>query len=129
MLETAYLYQYKDENGARLNGMNAYTLTFPPGQTPPVTGFWSLTMYNQNHFFVPNEIKRYSTGTKNKSLQFKSDGSLTIYIQNKKPSVGPISNWLPAPEGEFAMTLRAYGPKGELSDGDWSPPPVKIEKG
>jgi len=40
MLETTYLYQYKDETGARLDGKNTYTLTFPPGQTPPVTGFW-----------------------------------------------------------------------------------------
>jgi hypothetical protein len=35
----------------------------------------------------------------------------------------------PAPEGEFAMTIRAYGPKEELINGDWSPPPVKIGKG
>jgi hypothetical protein len=86
-------------------------------------------MYNQKHFFVPNEIKRYSTGTKNKALRFNPDGSLTIYIQNKKPSAGEITNWLPAPEGEFAMTIRAYGPKEELINGDWSPPPVKIGKG
>jgi hypothetical protein len=129
MLETTYLYQYKDENGARLDGKSSYTLTFPPGRTPPVTGFWSLTMYNQKHFFVSNEIKRHSTGTKNKALQFNPDGSLTIYIQNKKPPAGQISNWLPAPEGEFAMTIRAYGPKAGLINGDWSPPPVKIGKG
>jgi hypothetical protein len=129
MLETTYLYQYKDETGARLDGKNTYTLTFPPGQTPPVTGFWSLTMYNQKHFFVSNEIKRYSTGTKNKALRFNSDGSLTIYIQNKRPAAEKASNWLPAPEGEFAITIRAYGPREELIKGDWSPPPVKIGKG
>ena len=129
MLETTYLYQYKDETGARLDGKNTYTLTFPPGQTPPVTGFWSLTMYDQKHFFAPNEIKRYSTGTKNKALRFNSDGSLTIYIQNKRPAAEKASNWLPAPEGEFVMTIRAYGPKEELIKGDWSPPPVKIGKG
>ena len=33
------------------------------------------------------------------------------------------------PEGEFAMTIRAYGPREELIKGDWSPPPVKIGKG
>jgi len=27
------------------------------------------------------------------------------------------------------MTIRAYGPKEELINGDWSPPPVKIGKG
>jgi hypothetical protein len=123
--ETTYLYQYKDENGHRLDGKKAYTLTFPPGQTPPVTGFWSLTMYNRQHFFVPNEIKRYSTGTKNQALKYNPDDSLTIYIQNPKPVEDKVSNWLPAPNGEFAMTIRAYGPKEELIKGDWSPPPVK----
>jgi len=44
-------------------------------------------------------------------------------------TIGETTNWLPAPEGEFAMTIRAYGPKEELINGDWSPPPVKIGKG
>jgi len=86
-------------------------------------------MYDQKHFFAPNEIKRYSTGTKNKALRFNSDGSLTIYIQNKRPAAEKASNWLPAPEGEFAITIRAYGPREELIKGDWSPPPVKIGNG
>ena len=42
------------------------------GQTPPVNGFWSLTLYNEHHFFAPNEIKRYSIGTKNKALKYQS---------------------------------------------------------
>jgi hypothetical protein len=25
---------------------------------PPVNGFWSLTLYNQHHFFALNELKR-----------------------------------------------------------------------
>lgn len=125
--ETTYLYQYRDENGARLDGRNAYTLTFAPGQTPPVSGFWSLTMYNAQHFFVPNEIQRFSTGTKNEQLRYAADGSLTIYVQHAKPSAEKLGNWLPAPEGEFAMTIRAYGPSEALIRGDWSPPAVKKE--
>ena len=35
---------------------------------PPVRGFWSLTLYNEHHFFHPNELDRYSFGTKNKNL-------------------------------------------------------------
>jgi hypothetical protein len=124
--ETTYLYQYKDENGNRLDGKKAYTLTFPPGQTPPVTGFWSLTMYDRQHFFAPNEIKRNSTGTKNKALKLNPDDSLTIYIQSTRPAEDKVSNWLPSPNGEFAMTIRAYGPREELIRGEWSPPPVKV---
>ena len=54
-----------------------YTVTFPKDQTPPVHGFWSLTLYNEHHFFSPNAINRYSLGTKNKDLN-RSDGSLTF---------------------------------------------------
>jgi hypothetical protein len=122
--ESNYLYQYKDESGTRLNGRHGYTLTFPKGMTPPVTGFWSLTMYNAQHFFTPNEINRYSVGTKNTDLKYNQDGSLTIYIQHEKPDDSKQLNWLPAPEGDFAMTIRAYGPKPELVSGSWSPPAV-----
>ena len=40
--ETKYFYQDLDAAGARLNGRNRYTVTFPKGLTPPVNGFWSL---------------------------------------------------------------------------------------
>jgi hypothetical protein len=47
----------------------AAAITFAKGQEPPVNGFWLLTMYNEHHFFHPNDLKRYSLGTKNKSLK------------------------------------------------------------
>src|SRR5262249_45497357 len=75
--ETKYFYQDFDATGERLNGANRYTVTFAKGQTPPVNGFWSLTLYNEHHFFAPNALKRYSLGTKNKTLQYNEDGSLT----------------------------------------------------
>ena len=43
-------------------------MTFAKDATPPVNGFWSLTLYNEHHFFVPNDLNRYSLGTKNKDL-------------------------------------------------------------
>ena len=64
----------------------SYTVTFAKGQVPPVKGFWSLTLYNQHHFFEPNAIKRYSVGTKNKTLVTAPDGSLTIYVQANEPN-------------------------------------------
>src|SRR5215475_8133522 len=67
--ETKYFYQDLDVTGARLNGANRYTVTFAKDQTPPANGFWSLTLYNEHHFFAPNELKRYSLGTKNKALK------------------------------------------------------------
>jgi Protein of unknown function (DUF1214) len=66
--ETKYYYQDLDMAGARLNGANRYTVTFPKDRTPPVNGFWSLTLYNEHHFFAKNDLKRYSLGTKNRDL-------------------------------------------------------------
>jgi hypothetical protein len=122
--ETKYFYQDLDEQGGRLNGASRYTLTFPPGQTPPVEGFWSLTLYDEYHFFAPNELNRYSIGTKSPDLKRGAGGSLTLYVQADPPSGEMRSNWLPAPKGDFSLYLRAYWPKAEILDGKWTPPPV-----
>lgn len=126
--ETTYIYQYRDGDGKRLNGANRYQVTFKRAELPPVRGFWSLTIYNSEHFFDINDIKRNSTGTKNKALKFATDGSLTIYVQRDRPAEDRIANWLPAPAGDFALTLRAYWPEDKLAKGAWSPPPVERMK-
>ena len=124
--ETKYYYQDLDVNGARLNGANRYSVTFAKDQTPPVHGFWSLTLYNEYHFFAPNAIKRYSVGTKNKDLKLAPDGSLTFYVQSDEPTDSvQRANWLPAPKsGEFSLYVRAYWPKTPVIDGSWTPPRV-----
>ena len=107
--ETKYFYQDLDSNGGRLNGANRYTVTFPKDQTPPVRGFWSITLYDEHHFFVSNELKRYSLGTKNKTLKFGDDGSLTVYVQADSPGSDKEANWLPAPkDSDFSLFMRAY---------------------
>jgi len=122
--ETKYYYQDLDASGARLNGAKRYVVTFAKDQTPPVNGFWSLTLYNQHHFFAPNEIERYSVGTKNKDLKRDPDGGLTILVQADPPK--DRTNWLPAPKGEdFSLYVRAYWPKPAVLDGSWTPPPVE----
>ena len=78
--ETQYIYTDDDSAGARLDGNQSYEVTFAPGQEPPVSGFWSMTLYNDEHFFHPNGMKRYSLGTKNKNLKKGADGSLTLYV-------------------------------------------------
>jgi hypothetical protein len=124
--ETKYFYQDLDEGSVRLNGANRYSVTFDKGRTPPVHGFWSLTIYNDHHFFAPNQINRYSVGTKNKDLQLAADGSLTIHVQTLAPGdAAQRANWLPAPNGDFSLYLRAYWPQAAVTDGSWTPPPVK----
>jgi hypothetical protein len=123
--ETKYFYQDLDRSGARLSGANRYTVTFAKDQTPPVNGFWSLTLYNEHHFFAPNELKRYSLGTKNKTLQTNADGSLTITVQADAPGETQRTNWLPSPKGDFSLYVRAYWPKAPVLDGSWTPPAVQ----
>ena len=124
--ETKYFYQDLDDTGTRLNSASRYTVTFAKNQTPPVHGFWSLSIYNEHHFFVANQINRFSVGTKNKGLKYADDGSLTIYVQAKAPTDEvQRANWLPAPEGDFSLYVRAYWPQTPVTQGAWTPPPVR----
>src|SRR5215470_10724935 len=116
--ETKYFYKDLDFNGERLNSANRYTVKFAKDGTPPVNGFWSLSIYNEHHFFVANQLNRFSVGTKNRGLRYGQDGSLTIYVQAKAPT-DPTqrANWLPTPKGDFSLYVRAYWPKAAVLDG------------
>jgi hypothetical protein len=116
--ETMYFYTDNDSQLQQLVGKSSYTVTFPKGQLPPVKGFWSLTI----------TLKRYALGTKNKSLKYSDDGSLTIYLGNNSPGKDKESNWLPAPPGNFSIWIRAYWPDQPILDGTWKPPVVAITK-
>jgi hypothetical protein len=96
-------------NQGLLSGQNDYVLRFPAGQLPPARYFWSLTMYDQGFHLVSNPIGRYALGSHTSGLVRNPDGSLDIYIQHVAP-VAHGSNWLPAPPGQFEVTLRLYGP-------------------
>ena len=120
--ETSYFYLETDEAGEGLSGDRAYAVRFGPDQLPPVRGFWSLTLYNEHHFFHPNELDRYSLGTKNRDLVPDEDGGLTIDVGPGGPVPGREPNWLPAPSGKFELYLRAYWPGAPVLDGSWSPP-------
>jgi hypothetical protein len=122
--ETKYIYTDDDSAGKQLNGQSNYMVTF--AKVPPVKGFWSLTLYNDVHMFHPNALKRYSLGTKNKSLKYSADGSLTLYASAKSPGADKESNWLPAPEGTFSLYIRAYWADKAVLDGTWQPPTIKM---
>ena len=52
--ETVYFYTENDTQLQPLVGKSSYEVTFPKGRLPPSKGFWSLSMYNPDHFFYPN---------------------------------------------------------------------------
>lgn len=124
--ETQYFYTDNDSSGAPLDGSKTYAITFPAGAEPPVNGFWSLTLYNEHHFFYPNDLGRYSLGTKNETLQRNEDDSLTLYAGATSPGDDKESNWLPAPEGSFSLYIRAYWGKEAILDGTWQPPEIEV---
>ncbi len=126
--ETKYFYRDLDSQGQQLEGKNLYTVTFPKGQLPPVKGFWSLTLYNAHHFFHKNPLNRYSLGTKNKSLKYNADGSLTLFAGATSPGGDKDSNWLPAPNGTFSLYIRCYWAEQAILDGTWMPPQVELVK-
>ncbi|GGY98408.1 DUF1254 domain-containing protein [Streptomyces poonensis] len=117
-----------DSQGRQLNGAHRYTIHFPPGRTPPANAFWSLTMYDQQGFLVPNPIDRYAIGH-TVAPRPNSDKSVTIYVQHDPPASDKRSNWLPAPAGRFNVMLRMYWPRQTVLDGTWSPPPVTVADG
>ena len=96
---------------------------FNKGELPPVNGFWSLTMYDKDYFFVPNVLNRYSISPR-QDLKPNGDGSVDLYIQNESPGTDKEANWLPAPKTPFNLTMRMYAPKSEALIGKWNPPPV-----
>jgi hypothetical protein len=116
-----------DAEGQPYNGTNEYVMHFNKGELPPVDGFWSLTMYDADYFFVDNPLNRYTLSARN-DLKTNADGSVDLYIQHDSPGADKESNWLPAPAGKFVLMFRLYWPKEtppSIIDGTWTIPPVK----
>ena len=86
-------------------------MTFAKDATPPVNGFWSLSIYNEHHFFSPNAIGRFSVGTKKQDLKLDPDGSLTIYVQADPPTAIARELAACAQGGDFSLYVRAYWPR------------------
>lgn len=126
--DAVYPYTEVDSTGQKLTGANKYTITFAKDATPPVNGFWSITMYmiDGGWWFVPNALNKFTVSMRN-NPKFNADGSLTLYFQNESPGPDKEANWLPAPKGEFIPMLRMYWPKDtspSIIDGSWKPPQV-----
>lgn len=111
-----------------MTGATNYTLTFAKDATPPVNGFWSITMYliDQGWWFVPNELNKFTVSPRDNPKP-NADGSLTLYFQNESPGKDKEANWLPAPKGDFLPMIRMYWLKEtspSVINGSWKPPAV-----
>ena len=72
-------------------------------------------------------IQLYSTmvGAVILSRAVDDDSLSRLYFQNEAPGKDREPNWLPAPAGDFNLTMRLYAPKAEVLDGRWAPPAIK----
>ena len=110
-----------------LTGSSKYTLSFDTDKLPPVSEFWELPLYDENGYFVDNELDRYSVNSfmLERGDLHVDDEKVTIYIQHERLS-DPVQlrNWLPAPEGSFRFAFRFYGPMDGLLDWTYEMPGI-----
>ena len=122
-----------DADGRALSGAHDYLLSFAKGRQPPTDAFWSLTLEadaDGRRSFVPNSADRIGLGSRDK-LPVDGDGALAIQVQYLSPGLDHAARWLPAPKGEFVLTLRLYAPRSTPpsglppGQGSWSPPRLR----
>jgi hypothetical protein len=82
----------------------------------PVDGFWSVSLYNADGFYEPNDLNAYSLN--NITSQKNADGSVDIQFGGCD---GVIPNCLPIMPGWNYM-VRLYRPRAEILDGSWTFP-------
>lgn len=81
----------------------------------PVDGFWSLSVYDADGFFAPNDLGRYSVNSV--TAQRDADGGVTINLGGDPA----LPNQIPLPAG-WNATVRLYRPHREVVDGTWTFP-------
>lgn len=101
------------------DGQTAYTLTMP--KDVPVEAFWSVTIYNKDGFFTPNDLNAYSFNSV--TAKPNDDGTVTIHFGGDPKA----TNYLPITDG-WNYVVRCYLPGWQVIEGNWTPPapqPVK----
>ncbi len=95
------------------DGKTAYTLTMP--MDVPVQAFWSVTVYNKDGFFTPNDLNAYSFNST--TARKNADGTVTIHFGGDPQA----NNYLPITDG-WNYLVRCYLPGWEIIEGNWTPP-------
>jgi hypothetical protein len=96
----------------RNDGTTRYTLTV---RDVPVDGFWSISVYNRDGYFEPNDAEAYSVNSV--TAKKAADGSVVVEFGGSDSKV----NCLPITPG-WNYTVRLYRPRPEILDGTWTFP-------
>ena len=110
---------YLNRKLAKNDGKAAYRVNVPE---VPVKGFWSISIYNAEGFYEPNELNAYTVN--NLTADKGADGSVTVQFGGCD---GKIANCLPTPEGWNYM-VRLYRPEAQILDGSWEFPDAEEVK-
>jgi hypothetical protein len=95
------------------DGKTAYTITVP--KEIPVDGFWSVTIYNQERFMVPNEHNSYSLNSL--TAKKNADGTSTLHLGGDPKA----DNYLYIPK-DWLYIVRFYQPHEKILNGSWKFP-------
>jgi hypothetical protein len=124
--ESIYVMAWLDADGALLHGAHRYEIRFPPGQTPPVDAFWSISYYDERGRLMAHPSGRTTVNSLYSNLTLDDDGSLTIEIGPEEPSNPQrTSNWLPSHDGAFNLNMRCYNPQSAMLSLDYRVPAVR----
>jgi hypothetical protein len=107
--DAIYLNVFPDQN----DGRTPYRLAV--GDVP-VDAFWSVSVYNIDGYFQPNDLNAYSVNSV--SGKTREDGSIVIQFGG---CGADTPNCLPVTSGWNYM-VRLYRPRQEILDGSWSFP-------
>lgn len=109
--ETVALYLNRTE--AKTDGETVYRLD--AGEVP-VEGFWSISIYNAQGFYEPNEFNAYTINDLTAAKD--ANGGVTVQFGGCD---GKIPDCLPTPEG-WNWMVRLYRPDAQILDGAWTFP-------
>ena len=82
----------------------------------PVDGFWSVSVYNEQGYFVKNPYNAYSLN--NITAKKGADGSIAVQFGGCD---GKIPNCIPIMKG-WNYAVRMYRPRAEILNGKWKFP-------
>ena len=86
----------------------------------PVDGFWSISIYNEQGYFQPNDQNAYSIN--NLTAKKEADGSVIIQFGGCD---GKVANCLPIIPG-WNCVVRLYRPRPEILEGKWKFPAIEV---
>ena len=97
------------------------TLHIDSDELPHENVFWALTVYEmQGNLFASKSFNRYLINPHMEpQLKRDNEGGVTFYIQHHYPGRKKAANWLPAPKGNFWMSLKLYRPGEGAVEYNW----------